>query len=103
MYLDLRELKSFSVLACELHFRRAAERLSVSQPTLSKQIRRLEEKVGGALFARTRRKVALTETGRVFLPLRMRFLATALERSLRHSSFLALSWLLTGYGRMRSM
>src|SRR5882762_4344338 len=74
MYLDLRELKSFSVLACELHFRRAAERLSMSQPALSKQIRRLEEKVGGALFARTRRKVALTETGRVLLPLADRLL-----------------------------
>ena len=74
MYLDLHELKSFSTLALELHFRRAAERLSMSQPTLSKQIRRLEEKVGGALFARTRRKVTLTETGRVLLPLADRLL-----------------------------
>src|SRR6266852_5827128 len=74
MYLDLHELKSFSVLARELHFRRAAEQISMSQPALSKQIRRLEEKVGGALFARTRRKVALTETGRVLLPLADRLL-----------------------------
>ncbi len=74
MYLDLHELKSFSALALELHFRRAAERLSMSQPALSKQIRRLEEKVGGALFARTRRKVTLTETGRVLLPLADRLL-----------------------------
>src|SRR6266850_2215749 len=69
MYVDLHELKSFSVLARELHFRRAAERLCISQPALSKQIRRLEEKVGGGLFARTRRSVTLTETGRVLLPL----------------------------------
>jgi len=69
MYMNLHELKSFSVLARELHFRRAAEMLSVSQPALSKQIRRLEEVVGGKLFARTRRKVALTEAGRVLLPL----------------------------------
>jgi len=69
MYMDLHELKSFSVLARELHFRRAAERLCISQPALSKQIRRLEEKVGGGLFARTRRRVTLTETGRVLLPL----------------------------------
>jgi DNA-binding transcriptional LysR family regulator len=69
MYVDLYELKSFSVLARELHFRRAAERLCISQPALSKQIRRLEEKVGGGLFARTRRRVTLTETGRVLLPL----------------------------------
>jgi len=74
MYLDFHELKSFSVLARELHFRRAAERLSISQPALSKQIRRLEEKVGGRLFARNRRKVALTETGRVLLPLADRLL-----------------------------
>ena len=74
MYLDFHELKSFSVLARELHFRRAAEQLSMSQPALSKQIRRLEEKVGGALFARTRRKVALTETGRVLLPMANRLL-----------------------------
>ncbi len=67
--MDLHELKSFSVLARELHFRRAAERLCISQPALSKQIRRLEEKVGGGLFARTRRRVTLTETGRVLLPL----------------------------------
>jgi DNA-binding transcriptional LysR family regulator len=69
MYLDPYELKSFVTLARELHFRRAAEQLCMSQPALSKQIRRLEEKVGGALFARTRRKVALTESGRVLLPL----------------------------------
>src|SRR5467141_3369517 len=69
MYMDLHELKSFSVLARELHFRRAAERLCITQPALSKQIRRLEEKVGGGLFARTRRRVTLTETGRVLLPL----------------------------------
>jgi len=69
MYLDPYELKSFIILARELHFRRAAEQLCMSQPALSKQIRRLEEKVGGGLFARTRRKVSLTEPGRVLLPL----------------------------------
>lgn len=69
MYLDPSELRSFAVLARELHFRRAAEKVHMSQPALSKQIRRLEEKAGGALFARTRRKVALTEAGRVLLPL----------------------------------
>ena len=74
MNLDLYELKSFSVLARELHFRRSAEHLSMSQPALSKQIRRLEEKVGGALFARTRRKVTLTEAGRVLLPFADRLL-----------------------------
>ncbi len=69
MYLQYDELRPFLVLAEELHFRKAAERLFVSQPALSKQIQRLEEKIGGPLFARTRRKVALTEAGRVLIPL----------------------------------
>jgi DNA-binding transcriptional LysR family regulator len=67
MYLQIEELHSFVVLADELHFGRASKRLFVSQPALSKQIRRLEEKVGGALFTRTRRKVEITEAGRVLL------------------------------------
>jgi DNA-binding transcriptional LysR family regulator len=65
--LRIDELHSFAVLASELHFGRASKRLFVSQPALSKQIRRLEEKVGGPLFTRTRRKVEITETGRVLL------------------------------------
>src|ERR1700682_3643907 len=69
MNLEFAELRQFLVLAEELHFRKASERLFVSQPALSKQIQRLEEKVGGPLFARTRRKVALTEAGRVLIPL----------------------------------
>jgi DNA-binding transcriptional LysR family regulator len=69
MYLQSDELRPFLALAEELHFRRAAERLFVSQPALTKQIQRLEEKIGGPLFARTRRKVALTEAGHVLIPL----------------------------------
>jgi DNA-binding transcriptional LysR family regulator len=67
MYLQVDELHSFVVLASELHFGRASRRLFVSQPALSKQIRKLEEKVGGRLFTRTRRKVEITEAGRVLL------------------------------------
>ncbi len=67
MYPGIDELHSFVVLAGELHFGRASKRLFVSQPALSKQIRKLEEKVGGALFTRTRRKVEITEAGRVLL------------------------------------
>ncbi len=68
MTLELSELQSFIVLANSLHFRKASEQLFVSQPALSKKIRRLEEKVNGRLFVRTRRKVALTEAGRILLP-----------------------------------
>src|SRR2546429_3984961 len=74
MSLDLDELRSFLTLASELHFRRAAERLFVSQPALSKQVQRLEEKTGGALFERTRRRVVLREAGRVLIPLAERLL-----------------------------
>jgi DNA-binding transcriptional LysR family regulator len=68
MYLEPSELQAFLVLASVLHFRKASEQLFLSQPALSKKIRRLEEKVKGPLFVRTRRKVALTEAGRVLLP-----------------------------------
>jgi DNA-binding transcriptional LysR family regulator len=67
MYLEIDELHSFVVLASELHFGKASKRLFVSQPALSKQIRKLEERVGGSLFTRTRRKVEITEAGRVLL------------------------------------
>src|SRR5215469_17359303 len=68
MGLELSELRAFAVLASELHFRKASEQLFLSQPALTKKIQRLEEKVHGPLFVRSRRKVSLTEAGRVLLP-----------------------------------
>ena len=72
--LGLHQLHAFAVLAEELHFGRAARRLGIAQPPLSQQIRRLEEKVGHALFDRGSGGVTLTAAGRELLPAAQRAL-----------------------------
>ena len=61
--LETRELEYFIAIADELHFGRAAVRLSIAQPALSKAIRRIESRLGVPLFVRSSRHVALTPAG----------------------------------------
>lgn len=70
-----RDLRYFAAVAEELHFTRAAERLFVSQPALSKQIRALERQLGAELFVRDRQGVQLTAVGAALLPHARRVLA----------------------------
>ncbi len=65
--MELRHLRYFSVLGKELHFAKAAEKLFITQPALTKQIQQLEEELKVMLFERTKRTVKLTMAGEYFL------------------------------------
>jgi DNA-binding transcriptional LysR family regulator len=94
--LELRHLRHFVTVAEELHFRRAADRLRVSQPAVTEQVRKLEEELGVRLFDRTNRSVSLTPAGDAFLPEARRVLDLA-ERAQR----IALKVGEHGSGRLR--
>src|SRR6188474_157542 len=77
--MDLRRVKAFIAVAETLSVTKAAERLHISQPPLSRHLRQLEEELGVTLFVRHRHGVTLTDEGRVLLDAGRRVAAAAGE------------------------
>jgi len=82
--MEFRHLRYFLTLAEELHFGRAARRLSISQPPLSLNIQQLEASVGARLFTRNSKQVTLTAAGLAFVPAAQALLDQAAQAS-RHA------------------
>ena len=83
MDVDLRKLRYFVAVAEESHFGRAAERLHITQPVLSRQIRALEQELGATLFSRGKQSTGLTSAGRQLLEDARPLLASALALARR--------------------
>ena len=86
--MELRHLRCFIVLAEELHFTRAAARLHIEQPPLSRAIKELEDELGVVLFDRNRRGTVLTAAGAAFLQ-DIRRLLTVLEQARENAKAVA--------------
>ncbi|ACB96545.1 LysR family transcriptional regulator [Beijerinckia indica] len=82
--MDIRSLEVFLALSEALHFGRAAERLSMSQSSVSEHVRRLEARLGRNLFDRTSRRVTMTATGEI-LAHRLRDPIKAIRLALREA------------------
>lgn len=86
--IELRQLRYFVIVAEELNFTRAAERLKIAQPPLSRQIQNLENNLQVELLARTNRRVTLTPAGEAFLA-ECRQILSHVEQSIRMTQRLA--------------
>jgi DNA-binding transcriptional LysR family regulator len=95
--LDLRLVRYFTVVAEHRHFGRAAEALRVAQPSLSRQIRHLEQRLGARLLDRTPQGSRLTEAGEVFLPLARALLRSADQAAARTRAAAQPSRITIGY------
>ena len=85
--IELRHLRYFLAVAEDLHFRKAAERLFISQPGLSRQIKQMEEDLGIQLFERHNRKVVLTSAGE-YLKNELTRNLKSLDNSIKHAKLL---------------
>ncbi|WP_024800157.1 LysR family transcriptional regulator [Nocardia sp. BMG51109] len=95
--LDLRLVHSFTVVAEHRHFARAAEILHTTQPSLSRQIRRLENQLGARLIDRSPQGSRLTDAGEVFLPLARKLLLSANQAVTRTQAAARPSRITIGY------
>jgi DNA-binding transcriptional LysR family regulator len=95
--LDLRLVRYFTVVAEHRHFGRAAEALRVAQPSLSRQIQRLEQELGARLLDRTPQGSKLTEAGEVFLPQARALLRSAAQAAARTRAAAQPSRITIGY------
>jgi DNA-binding transcriptional LysR family regulator len=95
--LDLRLVRYFTVVAEQRHFGRAAAELRVAQPSLSRQIHRLEQQLGARLLDRTPQGSRLTEAGEVFLPQAKSLLRAAAQAAVRTRAAAEPSRIVVGY------
>lgn len=85
--LELRHFTYFLAVAEELHFRKAAERLFISQPGLSRQIKQMEEIIGATLFIRDKRNVKLTEAGQ-YLKNEIQYIFNHIDFTIKQTSLI---------------
>lgn len=82
--MEFRLLQYFAILSQELHFTKAAEKLGITQPTLSQQIRLLENSLDTVLFRRMGKKIELTESGEILLEHVKKFFLKLIKQKLKY-------------------